>query len=54
MIQEEELNTDTLFAAIHEVYNNKDKYIQAMESSNLADSTGMIVNMIEELVNSND
>ena len=54
VIQEEELNTDTLFAAIHEVYNNKDKYIQAMESSNLADSTGMIVNMIEELVNSND
>lgn len=54
VIQEEELNTDTLFAAIHEVYNNKGKYIQAMESSNLADSTGMIVNMIEELVNSND
>jgi UDP-N-acetylglucosamine--N-acetylmuramyl-(pentapeptide) pyrophosphoryl-undecaprenol N-acetylglucosamine transferase len=54
VIQEEELNTDSLFAGINEVYNNKEKYIQAMESSNLTDSTGIIINMIEDLVNSHD
>ena len=54
VIEEEELNTESLFKAIREVYDNKDKYIKAMESSNLTDSTGIIVNMIEELVNSND
>ena len=35
-------------------YNNKEKYIQAMESSNLTDSTGIIINMIEDLVNGHD
>ena len=54
VIQEEELNTDSLFAGINEVYNNKEKYIQAMESSNLTDSTGIIINMIEDLVNGHD
>ena len=54
VIQEEELNTESLFAGINEVYNNKEKYIQAMESSNLTDSTGIIINMIEDLVNSHD
>lgn len=53
VIQEEELNTQTLFAAIDEVYGNKEKYIKAMEESSLADSTGIILNMIEELVNCN-
>lgn len=49
VIKEEELSTETLFAAIDEVYNHKDKYIQAMNESPLADSIGMIMGMINEL-----
>ncbi len=49
VIKEEELNTETLFSAIDEVFHNKNKYIKAMEESNLTDSTGIIINMIEEL-----
>lgn len=51
VIKEEDLNRESLFAAIDEVYNHKDKYIKAMEKSNLTDSTGIIINMIEEIVN---
>jgi UDP-N-acetylglucosamine--N-acetylmuramyl-(pentapeptide) pyrophosphoryl-undecaprenol N-acetylglucosamine transferase len=51
VIQEEDLNTDNLFKAIDEVYGNRDKYISAMESSNLTDSTRIIIDMIEELAN---
>ncbi|MGN0395177.1 MAG: undecaprenyldiphospho-muramoylpentapeptide beta-N-acetylglucosaminyltransferase [Coprococcus sp.] len=50
VIKEEELNKETLFSAIDEVYNNRNKYISTMEKSSLADSTGIIINMIEELV----
>ena len=51
VIKEEELSSETLFAAIDDVYNNKQTYIETMEKSNLTDSTSIIVGMIEELVN---
>ncbi len=50
VIKEEDLNSETLFEAINDVYDNKEKYIAAMESSNLHDATNIIVGMIEELV----
>lgn len=49
VIKEEDLSTETLFAAIDEVYTHKDQYIQAMKESPLSDSTGIILQMIEEL-----
>jgi UDP-N-acetylglucosamine--N-acetylmuramyl-(pentapeptide) pyrophosphoryl-undecaprenol N-acetylglucosamine transferase len=52
VIKEEDLGTETLFAAIDDVYNNKEKYIKTMENSELADSTAIIINMIEELAQS--
>ena len=51
VIKEEELSSETLFAAIDDVYNNKQTYIETMEKSNLTDSTSIIIGMIEELVN---
>ncbi len=51
VIKEEDLSSETLFAAIDDVYNNKADYIEAMEHSALTDSTSIIVGMIEELVN---
>lgn len=50
VIKEEELSTETLFAAINEVRSHKEAYIHAMEESPLSDSTGMIIQLIEELV----
>lgn len=53
VIEEENLTTESLFAAIKEVHDNRDIYISAMEASNLTDSVGIIINMIESLVNVN-
>ena len=50
VIKEEELSSETLFAAIDDVYNNKQTYIETMEKSNLTDSTSIIIGMIKELV----
>lgn len=50
VIKEEDLTSETLFEAIDDVYNNKEKYIAAMNSSSSTDSTTIIINMIEELV----
>ncbi len=50
VIKEENLNSETLFEAINDVYDNKEKYIATMEGSNLHDATNIIVGMIEEIV----
>ncbi len=49
VIKEEELTTDTLLAAVKDVSNNKDKYIEAMKSSGQTDSIKIITDMIEEI-----
>lgn len=51
VIEEEEMSSETLLAAVDEVYTNKDKYVTAMKESNLADSANIIMGMINELVN---
>lgn len=49
VIKEEDLSSETLFAAIKDVTENKAVYIDAMKQSSLADSTSIIIDMIEEL-----
>lgn len=49
VIEEENLNTETLLKGISYVYEHKNEYIETMNKSELADSTGIIMNMINEL-----
>lgn len=48
LLYEEELTDETLKAAIDEVYDNRDRYIAAMETSKQADATEIIFKLIEE------
>ncbi|MBE5934873.1 MAG: undecaprenyldiphospho-muramoylpentapeptide beta-N-acetylglucosaminyltransferase [Lachnospiraceae bacterium] len=49
VIQEEEIVGDTLLKAIHEVYENRQQYIDTMSQSGSKDSIKTIVRMINEL-----
>lgn len=49
VLQEEELNHDTLLAAVQEVMQNKAQYIEAMSKSGQTDSISMISGMLDEL-----
>ena len=49
VIEEENLNNETLLKGISYVYEHKNEYIETMNKSELADSTGIIMNMINEL-----
>lgn len=49
VIEEENLNKETLLKGISYVYEHKNEYIETMNKSELADSTGIIMNMINEL-----
>jgi UDP-N-acetylglucosamine--N-acetylmuramyl-(pentapeptide) pyrophosphoryl-undecaprenol N-acetylglucosamine transferase len=49
VIEEENLSSETLMKALKEVSENKETYIKTMSESNLADSTRIIVDMIEEV-----
>lgn len=48
LLREENLTDDTLKAAVEEVYENRDKYIAAMETSKQSDATQIIFKLIEE------
>ena len=47
VIEEEDLSTEKLVAAVNELYTDKDKYITAMEGSKNTDAIGIITNLIE-------
>lgn len=47
VIEEEDLTTEKLVAAVNELYTDKDKYITAMEGSKNTDAIGIITNLIE-------
>lgn len=47
MLEEEQLTKDTLFKAITVLYENRAKYIAAMEQSQLSNAVGTIVSLIE-------
>ena len=49
VLQEEQLTKETLLAAVSEVYEERDKYRHAMESSSQQDSIQVIMNLIENV-----
>ena len=48
VLEEENLNDETLIAAIHTLYDDRQKYIDAMRSSGHTDSSSLIIHLIEE------
>ncbi len=49
VLQDEEVTTESLTAAIHEVMENRDKYISAMSGFHETDAITMITDMVNEL-----
>ncbi len=49
LIKEEELTDDLLLKTIDELYENRDKYIEAMTNSSQKDSINTIISMIRDL-----
>ena len=49
VLMEENLTTATLITSVHQLYADRDKYIQAMKDSSQMDSIDMIVNLIKEV-----
>jgi UDP-N-acetylglucosamine--N-acetylmuramyl-(pentapeptide) pyrophosphoryl-undecaprenol N-acetylglucosamine transferase len=47
VMEEEEITPEKLLGAVHELYENKDKYIQAMKASPQSDAVVTIVELIE-------
>ena len=50
VIEEEAVSNETLLTGIREVYSNRDKYIEAMQTSELADSITSITSILDSLV----
>ncbi len=50
VLPEETLSTQTLIEAIDDVYNNRDKYIEAINNSSMTDAVTTIVNLIKETI----
>ena len=50
MIEEESLSDSVLLDAVFDVYENRNKYISAMENSGQMDSIQAIIDLIEDLV----
>lgn len=48
VLEEEELNRDSLLDAVHRLYENRGTYIDAMRNSGQQDSINTIINLIEE------
>ena len=49
LLEEENLNADTLMKAVHEVYNNRDSYKKAMELSKQSNGVDIVIKLIKEL-----
>ena len=45
VLEEEKLNADTLMAAVHEVYNNRDSYKKAMATSNQSNGVDIVIKL---------
>jgi UDP-N-acetylglucosamine--N-acetylmuramyl-(pentapeptide) pyrophosphoryl-undecaprenol N-acetylglucosamine transferase len=48
VMEEEEITPEKLLDAVHELYENKDKYIKAMKASPQSDAVGAIIELIKE------
>lgn len=49
MIEEEQVTKENLLEAVQELYNNRDKYVAAMQNSGQQDSIETILNLVREL-----
>ena len=49
VMEEEEITNEKLLDTIHELYQNRDRYISAMKNSNQQDSIDMIIDLIESV-----
>ena len=49
VMEEEEITNEKLLDTIHELFQNRDRYISAMKSSNQQDSIDMIIDLIESV-----
>ncbi len=49
VLEEKNLNADTLMTAVHEVYNNRDSYKKAMELSKQSNGIDIVIKLIKEL-----
>ena len=49
VLEEEELTNETLLNAVHELYDNRDKYVNAMKQSKQQDSIDTIIDLIESV-----
>ena len=52
VLEEEEITNENFLAAVHELYDNRTKYIDAMAKSNQQDSIDTIIDLIEEAARS--
>ena len=52
VLEEEEITNENFLAAIHELYDNRAKYMDAMAKSNQQDSIDTIIDLIEEAARS--
>lgn len=50
VLEEEQLNADTLYSALNALWENKDSYISAMDASPMSNSIQIITDLLEELV----
>ncbi len=50
VLLEENITTETLVETINEVYDNKSKYIEAINNSSMTDAVSTIVNLIKETI----
>ena len=46
VLEEEQVNNDTLYEAIQNTFDNRKSFIQAMEQSTLTDAVGIIMDLI--------
>lgn len=53
VLLEEDLNSDVLLRTIHQLYDERDTYIQAMEKSELSNAVQKITDLIETTVQNN-
>ena len=49
VLEEEELTNETLLSAVHNLYDNREKYIDAMKHSSQQDSIDTIIDLIESV-----
>ncbi len=50
VLEEEALNAESLLAAVNDLYENRDSYIQAMEKSAMGDAIETITGLLETLI----